>query len=708
LFFEFTIDILVLVLSLSVLLILLRLHQYVKLTARQLIGIQEASLETLQQSAQACLPIVRVLQGGFGLFLLNQVMLTYGSWRRLGLPEDEVPGVSWVFLLSEGAILTLVTYGFIGYVSALEQYKPVHLWRPFDRKRFQSGFERRFGLGAVAALALAGGLGIAAAAWEFPLSADGLQLLFPLWHLVLLGVALSYVRWSNLGFQLNLLLILLLWAVATLLGALGQEAMKQLFLVGVMMGSIHLFVVDLIFRLSNLGARSAKISRDKNIILSFLSELAGTSDTPGAIESSFDLQRLMRTTLRFALEQTRGSAGAIYLTSESQPKELFAVAVEGAYPPQQDLALGYVAVKQKHITDLVLSERIPLGQGIVGEAAETGRPIRIEDAGNDPRVRQSKESFLRIRNQLVIPLKTQERVAGVLSVINRGSSEEESPPFDIYDEALLLAVGEQAAIALNSARMHKILAEQEILEREIQIAQEVQQLLLPKECPYIPGFDMGAFSRSAHRVGGDYYDFLWIDEHHLAIVVADVAGKGVPGAITMAMVRSALKAQVRQSPSAREILTEMNQFVYQDTKPETFVSMFLAVLDTRARTVTLARAGHEPLIHLPTGRGSCKILAPDGIALGIDGGEVFRQSLEELEIPLEPGDTLILYTDGITEAMNTRGEEFSLERFVDTLQRSRSGSSSEMLQAIHQAMSEFTGDLPQHDDLTLVLLKVQQ
>lgn len=704
---KFTLDLILLTLNICVILVLRRQIRYIRITSTQLKGVEEASLELLQESTESCLLGFRYLLWGFWAFLIYQFIITIDTWQELQKPDPWIQAHPLTLVLG-GAALSMITIGFCLYVRSLEQHKPAHLWRPMDRTWSQSGFIRFFRISASVALALAAALEVYGLLTGSLKDSVFVQALMGLWHLGLLVMAIYFIRYSNLGLRNNLLVSLLLWTFAALMAASGQLVWQGIGLVLTFVTLLRLFTVDIIYRLSDLGARSVKLSRDKNIILSFLANLAAGGEEEGLLEGSFDLSRLMQITLEFALKQTQAGSGAIFLISENNPRELFAVAVQGSYPPQSERALGLVAIKEKHIADLVLSERVPMGEGIVGTVAQTGLPLRIEDASQDNRVPKYREQIFKIRNQLAIPIKLKDRVEGVLSVINRSGADEFAPPFDIYDEALLMAVGEQAAIALTNARMHKILAEQEILEREIQIAHEVQTLLLPKHTPQIQGFDFGAYSRSARRVGGDYYDFLWIDDHRLVIVIADVAGKGVPGAITMAMVRSALKAQVHQNKSLREILTELNRFVYQDTRAETFVSMFLAVLDIDRRTLSLSRAGHEPLIYLSSNNGSaCQMLAPSGMALGMDQGRLFDEALSEMEIHLGSGDTLVFYTDGVTEAMNDQGEEYQMERFVDTLQKSRSESSNRILDAIHESLSNFTGDLPQHDDLTLVLVKVQ-
>lgn len=689
----------------SILLMLHRSYLYIRSSVVRPKQIDEAALEIYQRSLKESVPAMQGLLAGFLIIGVNHFRSALISYR---LMSTNTEGPYWgdpVTLLLTGAGLSLALYGFALYVKILERYKPTYLHRPFDRRLFRDRFDKKFGYWSTVAFCVAVVLAVVWSNVEHPTLQMGFRMLFGLWHLVLLVVVGNYIKRSNIPLQRTLMTAIVVWSVAAIFSASRHPVLERIAMVFALISVLRLLVTDFFARLEELERQSEKISRDKNIMLSFLSHVASAGDQPEAVEGSFDLKRLMQSTLEFAMEQTQATAGAIFLISENNPRELYAQAVQGPYPPMQDLALDLVTFKEKYIADLVLSERIQVGEGLIGAVAASGQPIRVEDAEFEPRIQQSRLTFLQVENQLVTPIKAQERIEGVLSLINRGGTEQYSPPFDVHDQEFLMAVGEQAAIAIRNARMHKILAEQEIIQREIQIAQEVQGLLLPKESPRVEGFDIEGFSRSARRVGGDYYDFIWMDEKHLAIIIADVAGKGVPGAITMAMVRSALKGEIHRSRDVRDILTELNWFVFQDTKSDTFVSMFLAVLDIETRKLTLARAGHEPPIYISSQDGRTHMLEPGGIALGMDGGELFFQTLETSEITLNPGDVVVFYTDGVTEAMNSEGEEFSMNRFMDTLMQSKDSGAGRMLEAIRKRVSDFTGDLPQQDDLTLVLLK---
>ena len=374
-------------------------------------------------------------------------------------------------------------------------------------------------------------------------------------------------------------------------------------------------------------------------------------------------------------------------------------------PPE--LEMGYqpnLASRISYIHEVVCSEKIPIGKGIVGLAAKNGISIRITDAGHDKRIQQQYEPFLQIKSMLVVPLKVDDQTVAALSVVN---PKNEDARFSPSDEATLSAMAEQAAHTLGSAIMHNSLQAIERLERDMELAKEVQQLLLPKTCPHLEGYDIAAASVPAQEVGGDYYDFFLLDEDRLGIAIADVSGKGIPGALTMATVRSALRALSKQDKTAREMIIELNRFIRPDMRQGTFISMSLAVLRLSTGELQLARAGHEPLLLLKDGQSQFDQITPPGIVLGLVNGDIFAENTEIQSVQLNEGDTVVLYTDGITEAMNRSLEEFTLERFLYSLKQNRNRNAKETVKAIRDKITEFSGNIPQHDDLTLVVIKRQ-
>lgn len=251
------------------------------------------------------------------------------------------------------------------------------------------------------------------------------------------------------------------------------------------------------------------------------------------------------------------------------------------------------------------------------------------------------------------------------------------------------------------------LMEQERIQREMQVAQEIQQTLLPRSVPELEGFELGYLYRAAKEVGGDYFDFIHVDERTVGVVVADVSGKGVPGSLVMTMIRTALRMEARGNRSASDVMSRMNTFVTEDMKKGMFVTMFYVVLDSVNRAVSYASAGHNPMILYRGGQDATYFLKPKGIPVGINAPDqdLFRKTISVEKLTLRQDDMLVIYTDGITEAMNPAREQFGEGRLLTAIKRHGHKTAQEFAEALNQEIHEFTAGAAQNDDITLVAIK---
>ncbi len=470
--------------------------------------------------------------------------------------------------------------------------------------------------------------------------------------------------------------------------------------------------------------RAASFKQEKEVMISFLQKISEravlhTQDTQSPTEQTniqgHDLDRLLQLTLQFGKEVGAAKSGAIYVRDDltnlllersdgdEKGKFLTAKAVFGLYPPHLDVGRLPKSPEQQEtlVHEMVKAEKISSGKGFVGMVAQNGRSILIEETEEPDDTPKQAESSIKIQTQLAIPLNVQNRTIAVLSLVNK----EYGDSFTFEDEATLNALAEQAAIAVMNLIVHGHLRETERLERQIELASEVQRCLLPNSCPNTPGYDLAATSIPAQEVGGDYFDFIRLDEDHLLIVVADVSDKGIPGALNMATVRSVLRSISTVNMSARDLMITVNRFIQPDLPRGNFISMLLGILHVPSGQMDIARAGHEPLMILREHSTEFESYSPSGIALGLVNGDLFSSNIESQTVDFNSGDIAVLYTDGITESMNPKWEEFSLERFKSILIESRENGSQEIINAVKSKISRFTGGTPQHDDLTLVILK---
>jgi len=244
------------------------------------------------------------------------------------------------------------------------------------------------------------------------------------------------------------------------------------------------------------------------------------------------------------------------------------------------------------------------------------------------------------------------------------------------------------------------------MAKELEIARKVQMSLLPKVNPIVQGYDIAGLCIPALEVGGDYYDFVNLGGRKLGIAIGDVSGKGVPAAIYMTLTKGILQSHAEDNVSPKHVLSKVNSLMYRTIERNSFVSMFYAILDTEKKTIRFSRAGQCPVIVAQRSGEQGSFLTPKGIALGLEMGKVFDAVLEEQEMQTLPGDVLVFYTDGFTEAMNSEEKEFGESKLVESIARHRHKPADGIIQGICGEVADFIGGTPQHDDMTIVVVKV--
>lgn len=249
--------------------------------------------------------------------------------------------------------------------------------------------------------------------------------------------------------------------------------------------------------------------------------------------------------------------------------------------------------------------------------------------------------------------------------------------------------------------------EQEKMQKEIEVAKQIQQSLLPRRRPEISGYDICPLYQAAAEVGGDYYDFVQVDDDTIGVVVADVSGKGVPGSLVMTMIRTALRMEARGNRNASDVMAKMNAFVTDDMKKGMFVTMFYVILDSKNRVISYASAGHNPMILYRHETRETFFLNPRGFPVGISLPDetLFRRSISLEKVRLKRDDMLVIYTDGVTEAMNERREQYGEDRLVNMVKSNGLLSPDEFIARLDADIKDFTSGYPQSDDITVVAIK---
>jgi sigma-B regulation protein RsbU (phosphoserine phosphatase) len=304
---------------------------------------------------------------------------------------------------------------------------------------------------------------------------------------------------------------------------------------------------------------------------------------------------------------------------------------------------------------------------------------------------------------MLAPLIFNGQKLGLLFVTRRAGSD----PFLGTTFQIFKTIAEQSAYALFTMAVLSEAAEKRRMDEDLMVAHEIQRILLPARAPAIEGYQISGINLPARQVSGDYYDYISVDAGHVGVAIADVSGKGVPASLIMAMCRSVLRSQAGGQLSPAGVLRAVNAQLFPDIKEDMFISMAYAILDAQNSTITLCRAGHDAPLLFRARDGTVSRINPPGMALGIDDGGVFNRVTNDFSLTLEKDDCLILYTDGVSEALDPRGEEFGVEKMVESIQASAGEGTAGIISRLTDDLRAFIGPHPQNDDITLIAIRKQ-
>jgi sigma-B regulation protein RsbU (phosphoserine phosphatase) len=389
-----------------------------------------------------------------------------------------------------------------------------------------------------------------------------------------------------------------------------------------------------------------------------------------------------------------------YLAGEAR-RLLEADACALLLPDEESGELTFSAASGWRSDPVDRAERVPADESSgPGMVMHTGQPLLVEDIQASDPTRWAPD-WLRaegFRGHAVVPLLVEERAVGAMVINSR-----EPRLLDDNEVRFLRLLANQAAIAIEQARLRQEAIQRERLEQELLVAQRIQLSFLPKALPEAPGWQFAAHYAAARQVGGDFYDFFLLpgEAGRWGMLVADVADKGVPAALYMALSRTMIRTVALSGRGPAAALTRANELMLKDSQADTFVSAFYAVLDTRSGDLAYANAGHHRPIWFQAAGGGFHDLAAEGIVLG-----VFPDvSLEERRVTVAPGDALVFYTDGVTEAMDAEGNLFGAGRLRDVMAAHPGASAAGLLDAVVRAVETFTAGVPRSDDVTLFVVK---
>jgi serine phosphatase RsbU (regulator of sigma subunit) len=312
--------------------------------------------------------------------------------------------------------------------------------------------------------------------------------------------------------------------------------------------------------------------------------------------------------------------------------------------------------------------------------------------------RREDDEMARCNDPLLyaVPLSVKADVFGVLLL-------QETPGgrrFRMRRLEIITGIAQQAALAIQDDRLQKEMMVRERLETEVQLARQIQQTFIPESLPQHSGWELAARWKTARQVGGDFYDVMQLPNEKLGLFIADVADKGMPAALFMALTRTLVRAAVIETPSPAAALQRVNELLLPDTKQGMFVTGVYAVLDLKTGELTYANAGHNPPLWLKAG-GEIERLTRTGVALGAtENGTISQRAIR-----LKPGESILFYTDGLTEEFSADGDLFGEKRLMDSIRSAASSSVELMLDAIESNLDAFVASAPLTDDLTMLIVR---
>ena len=307
-----------------------------------------------------------------------------------------------------------------------------------------------------------------------------------------------------------------------------------------------------------------------------------------------------------------------------------------------------------------------------------------------------------LANLITGPIKT---LMADLTEVSSGNLDHRTSVTSTDEVGLLASTFNRMTQALKGAHDQEL--QTKALEHDLAIASEIQSNLVPKRMLKIPGYDVSAYYRPSKEVGGDYYDFIQVDEHNEGIIVADVSGKGIPGSLVMTMARAFIRMEAERTKnlSPADTLMKANRMLAQDIKKGMFVTALYCILDKRTNEMRVASAGHNPMVVWRAAGNRIELVNPNGIAMGFDKGPVFEKTVKEEKIVLGRGDRIVLYTDGTVEAMDANNREFGDDKFQGLVKQLATRDSNQMLNLLVKSLDEHKGNAPQSDDITIVTLR---
>jgi phosphoserine phosphatase RsbU/P len=393
------------------------------------------------------------------------------------------------------------------------------------------------------------------------------------------------------------------------------------------------------------------------------------------LNSTLRLEKILQIILETATKNLHADRGTVYLI-DYKTKELWSKVLQG---------------------DIKVEIRLPIGKGIAGHVAKTGKKVILKDAYKDPRFNPEvdKKTGYHTKTMLCTPMKDRKgKKIGVIQIVNKMNGY-----FSQEDIKFLDLLSLDACLAIENARLFKEALEKESIEKELEVAATIQRMILPKTIPEIHGFEISGLCVPAKQVGGDYYDVISLPDGRTAFAIADAAGKGVPAALLVSTLQACMRAYLESNFKLDELITRVNRVIFRTSTENKFITFFIGILDPSSKMLQIVNAGHYP--PLLARNGNFIRLPTTGVVLG----GIESASFVCKEYALETNDVLVMFTDGITEANNSKNGAYGDERLEKLILENCNQSAANLKDTIYKDVRSFVREADQSDDITLLIVK---
>jgi sigma-B regulation protein RsbU (phosphoserine phosphatase) len=411
--------------------------------------------------------------------------------------------------------------------------------------------------------------------------------------------------------------------------------------------------------------QSIALEEENKRLRNAIAELSIINDIATTINSTQPVEQIVDIIVKKCVKHLNVEQGAIMLLDESDKEK----------------PLHTMIRKQQSSLDLLPYR---FDAQLTGWMLKNQEPLLVNNLKEDERFKDLVDKTTPIESFLSVPLRVKNKMQGILTVFNKHSNEK----FSSNDQKLLSIIASQSSQIIENARLLEEERNLRVMQEEMKLAKQTQLNLLPKEIPKIPGYSIAAKTISAKEVGGDYYDIIKMD--------------GMPAAMLMSNIQATLRAQIQNEYSLAETLFRSSNLLYARTEPTKFVTLFLGTMNSESNEIYFSNAGHDPPFHFT--KGDLNNLKTGGMLLGAFPDAQYEQE----KIIMSPGDLLILFSDGITEAMNHENKEFSEEKLIDVIRNNTDTEPELFIEKIVTAVKEHSGSTPQYDDMTLMIIKREE